>query len=122
MSIRAHIATGTLATIVAIGSVAGWQYFRQPPLAKVDIIGIVSAQQKSLAAKLKPGMDEKAQAALIDQASRFGKQLDAALAQVSSECQCTLINAAAIVRDAPSGALRDYTQRVTELAQDRGKP
>ncbi len=75
-------------------------------VAKVDIIGIVTSQQKSLAAQLKPGMDEKAQAALIDQASRFGKQLDVALAQVVDECKCTLINAAAIVRDAPSGATR----------------
>lgn len=120
MSMRAHIVTGTLAAIVAIGSVAGWHFFYpSDPVAKVNIIGIVSAQQKSLAAKLKPGMDEKAQAALIDQASRFGKQLDAALAQVASECRCTLINSAAVVRDAPSGTLRDYTQRVTELAQDR---
>jgi len=120
MSLRTHITTGTLAAALAIGSVAGWHYCHPSgPVAKVDIIGIVSAQQKSLAAKLKPGMDEKDQAALIDQATRFGKQLDAALAQVVSECRCTLINSAAIVRDAPSGALRDYTRRVTELAQQR---
>jgi len=119
MSMRAHITTGAVAVTLAIGSVAGWHYFHpSDPVAKVDIIGIVSAQQKSLAAKLKPGMDEKAQAALIDQASRFGKQLDSALAQVASECRCTLLNSAAVVRDAPSGALRDYTQRVAELAQD----
>jgi len=120
MSLRTHITTGILAAAFAIGSIAGWNHFHSSdPVAKVDILGIVTSQQKSLAAKLKPGMDEKSQAALIDQATRFGKQLDAALAQVASECRCTLINSAAIVRDAPSGALRDYTQRVTELAQDR---
>ena len=120
MSLRTHITTGTLAAAFAIGSIAGWNNFHSSdPVAKVDILGIVTSQQKSLAAKLKPGMDEKSQAALIDQATRFGKQLDAALAQVASECRCTLINSAAIVRDAPSGALRDYTQHVTELAQDR---
>lgn len=117
MSILAHITTGVIAATVAITSMIGWQHFHPAaPVAKVDIIGIVTSQQKSLAAQLKPGMDEKAQAALIDQASRFGKQLDVALAQVVNECKCTLINAAAIVRDAPSGATRDYTTRVTELA------
>lgn len=116
MSVFAHITTGAIAASLAIASIAGWLHFHpSSPVAKVDIIGIVTAQQKSLAAKLKPGMDEKAQAALIEQASRFGKQLDLALAQVSGECRCTLINAAAVVRDAPNGALRDYTTRVREL-------
>lgn len=117
MSILAHLTTGVIAATVAITSMIGWQHFHSAaPIAKVNIFGIVTAQQKSLAAQLKPGMDEKAQTALIDQASRFGNQLDVALAQVASECKCTLINAAAIVRDAPSGATRDYTSRVTELA------
>lgn len=120
MSILAHTTTGAIAATVAIAVMAGWQHFHPvAPVAKVDIIGIVTSQQKSLAAQLKPGMNEKAQAALIDQASHFGKQLDAALAQVVAECQCTLINAAAIVRDAPSGATRDYSVRVSELAQGK---
>ncbi len=119
MSVFAHITTGAIAASLAIASIAGWLHFHPSgPVAKVDIIGIVTAQQKSLAAKLKPGMDEKAQSELINQASRFGKQLDSALAQVADECRCTLLNSAAVVRDAPSGALRDYTQRVAELAQD----
>ena len=89
-------------------------------MAKVDIIGIVTAQQKSLSAQMKPGMDQKAQAEIIESASRFGRLLDAALTQVAGECQCTLINAAAIIKDAPAGATPDYTQRVSALAQ--GKP
>jgi len=120
MSLTAHIATGTLAAAFAVGSIAWWNHSHPSyPIAKVDILGIVNSQQKSLAAKLKPGMDEKAQAELIDQAKRFGSRLDAALAQVASECRCTLINSVAIIKDAPSGTLRDYTQRVAELAQDR---
>ncbi len=120
MSVLAHFTTGVIAASVSIATMAGWQHFHPAaPVAKVDIIGIVTTQQKSLAAQLKPGMDEKAQAALIDQASRFGKQLDTALAQVVDECKCTLINAAAIVRDAPSGATRDYSTRVAELAHGK---
>ena len=95
MSLRTHITTGTLAAAFAIGSIAGWNHFHSSDsVAKVDILGIINSQQKSLAARLKPGMDEKAQTALIDEAARFGKKLDAALAQVVSECRCTLLNSA----------------------------
>lgn len=120
MSTLAHIITGVVSATVAIVAIAGWQYFHPAPaMAKVDIIGIVTSQQKNLTAQMKPGMDQKTQAEIIASASRFGKQLDVALTQVASECKCTLINSAAIVKDAPAGATHDYTQRVAELAADK---
>ena len=116
MSIFAHFVTGAVAATAAIVVMAGWQHFHPAPMvAKVDIIGIVTSQQKNLAAKMKPGMDQKAQAEIIESASRFGKNLDVALTQVASECKCTLINSAAIIKDSPSTTF-DYTQRVRELA------
>lgn len=116
MSTFAHFVTGTVAATAAIVAMAGWQHFHPAPMmAKVDIIGIVTAQQKSLAAQMKPGMDQKAQAEIIESASRFGKNLDVALTQVASECKCTLINSAAIIKDSP-GTTYDYTQRVRQLA------
>ncbi len=112
----AHFVTGVVATTAAIAAMGGWQHFNpSPAMAKVDIIGIVSMQQRSLAAQMKPGMDQKAQAGIIESASRFGKNLDVALTQVASECKCTLINSAAIIKDSPSTTY-DYTQRVRELA------
>jgi len=115
MSIRAHVITGVVSTVIAIAVLAGWQYYKPAPtMSKVDIISIVTNQQKALSAKMKPGMDEKAQAELIASAARFGKQLDAALTQVASECKCTIINSAAIIKDSPT-ATHDYTQRVTDL-------
>jgi len=116
MSIFAHFVTGAVAATAAIVVMAGWQHFHPAPMvAKVDIIGIVTSQQKTLAAQMKPGMDQKAQAEIIESASRFGKNLDVALTQVASECKCTLINSAAIIKDSPSTTF-DYTQRVRELA------
>lgn len=120
MSISAHIITGVVSVTVAIAVFAGWQHYHPAPrMAKVDIIGIVTSQQNSLSALMKPGMDQKAQAEIIESASRFGKLLDAALTQVASECQCTLINAAAIIKDAPAGVTADYTRRVSALAQGK---
>ena len=116
MSTFAHFITGTVAATAAIVAMAGWQHFHPAPMmAKVDIIGIVTSQQKKLAAQMKPGMDQKAQAEIIESASRFGKKLDVALTQVASECKCTIINSAAIIKDSPSTTY-DYTQRVRELA------
>jgi len=116
MSTFAHFVTGAVAATTAIAVMAGWQHFHPAPMmAKVDIIGIVTSQQKILAAQMKPGMDQKAQAEIIDSASRFGKNLDVALTQVANECKCTLINSAAIIKDSPSTTY-DYTQRVRQLA------
>ena len=117
MSTLAHIITGVISATAAIATMSVWQHFHVPPnMAKVDIIGIVTTQQKSLSAQMKPGMDQKAQAAIIESAARFGKQLDAALTQVAAECNCTIINAAAIIKDSPANRIFDYTQRVDTLA------
>src|SRR3990167_8950224 len=99
MSTFAHFVTGVVAATAAIAVMAGWHHFHPAPMvAKVDIIGIVTSQQKTLAAQMKPVMDQKAQAEIIESASRFGKNLDVALTQVASECKCTLINSAEIGR------------------------
>ncbi len=115
MPTLAHLVTGTVAATAAIVVMAAWQHYHPAPMmAKVDIIGIVTTQQKSLAAQMKPGMDQKAQAGIIESASRFGRRLDVALTQVAGVCKCTLINSAAIIKDSP-GSTYDYTQRVSEL-------
>jgi hypothetical protein len=116
MTTLAHITTGVVSATGAILVFAVWQLTHSSlPLAKVDILGIVASQQKNLTAQMKPGMDQKAQAEIIESASRFGKQLDLALTQVAGECKCTLMNSAAIVKDSPQAAVPDYTQRVTAL-------
>lgn len=120
MTIKAHIVSGVTSAALAVSFMALWQHYHpSPTLAKVDIYGIVNAQQKSLAAQMKPGMDPKAQAAIIDAASRFGKQLDSALNQVSADCKCTIINAAAIIKDSPTNRIVDYTQRVDALVAEK---
>lgn len=115
MTTIAHIITGTVSATVAIVAIAGWQHYHPvSAMGKVDILGIVAAQQQSLTAKMKPGMDAKAQADIIQSASNFGKSLDVALTAIASECKCTIINAAAVIKDAPN-AIPDYTANVRAL-------
>lgn len=120
MTIRAQIITGIVAVTTAVGISIAWHHYRPyPRLAKVDILGIVTAKQKELSEKVKPGMDEIMQKKLIDEASGFGAQLGVALNRVADECQCTIINSAAIVQESPSRTILDLTQRVSELANAR---
>lgn len=59
---------------------------------------LVAKQQQSLVQRVKPGMDAAEQGKLFEEAKAFGVRLDAALEQVGRECQCALINTAALLK------------------------
>lgn len=86
-----------------------------PRFARVDIGAIVFQQQQSLAQRVKPGMDASEQATLFDEAKAFGVRLDAALEQVGRECQCALINTAALLKATSATAIPDLSARVVDI-------
>lgn len=86
-----------------------------PRFARVDIGSIVFQQQQSLAQRVKPGMDASEQATLFDEAKAFGVRLDAALEQVGRECQCALINTAALLKATSATAIPDLSARVVDI-------
>lgn len=86
-----------------------------PRFARVDIGSIVFQQQQSLAQRVKPGMDAAEQAKLFDEAKAFGVRLDAALEQVGKECQCALINTAALLKATSAKAIPDLSARVVDI-------
>ena len=86
-----------------------------PRFARVDIGAIVFQQQQSLAQRVKPGMDASEQATLFDEAKAFGVRLDAALEQVGRECQCALINTAALLKATSATAIPDLSARVSDI-------
>ena len=97
---------------------AAWLHFRPleiPRFARVDIGAIVFQQQQSLAKRVKPGMDAAEQGKLFDEAKAFGVRLDAALEQVGMECQCALINTAALLKATSAKAIPDLSARVTDI-------
>jgi hypothetical protein len=77
--------------------------------------GLVAQQQQSLVERVKPGMDATEQARLFEDAKAFGLRLDAALDQVAQECQCALINSAALLKASSVAAIPDLSARVAEI-------
>ena len=97
---------------------AAWLHFRLleiPRFARVDIGAIVFQQQQSLAQRVKPGMDTAEQGKLFEEAKAFGVRLDAALEQVGMECQCALINTAALLKAISAKAIPDLSTRVNDI-------
>lgn len=116
--LKSQILTVVVTLILGAGIAASWLHFRPleiPRFARVDIGTIVFQQQQSLAQRVKPGMDAAEQGKLFEDAKAFGVRLDAALEQVGKECQCALINTAALLKATSAKAIPDMSARVVEI-------
>lgn len=115
---KAQLLTAIVTLFLGACLAAAWLHFRPleiPRFARVDIGAIVAHQQQSLAQRVKPGMAPAEQGRLFEEAKAFGVRLDAALEQASRECQCALINSAALLKVAPAKALPDISARVADI-------
>jgi len=88
-----------------------------PRLVRVDVGSLFDEQKKLLATRIKPGMSEDEQKAIFQIAADYGKQVDDALSTVANECQCGVLNSAALLRmpDAAETGITDATDRVRQL-------
>jgi len=122
-SLKSQILTVVVTLMLGAGIAASWLHFHPleiPRFAKVDIGAIVFQQQQSLAQRVKPGMDSAEQGRLFEDAKAFGVRLDAALDQVGKECQCALINTAALLKATSAKAIPDLSARVVEILKQLG--
>jgi len=121
--LKSQIITMVVTLMLGAGIAASWLHFHPleiPRFAKVDIGAIVFQQQQSLAQRVKPGMDSAEQGKLFEDAKAFGVRLDAALDQVGKECQCALINTAALLKATSAKAIPDLSVRVVEILKQPG--
>ena len=121
--LKSQILTVVVTLMLGAGIAASWLHFHPleiPRFAKVDIGAIVFQQQQSLAQRVKPGMDSVEQGKLFEDAKAFGVRLDAALDQVGKECQCALINTAALLKATSAKAIPDLSVRVVEILKQPG--
>lgn len=112
-----------LASVVSASAI-GYAWISQHPAPKfgrVDVAGLYEEQKRVLAGRLKPGMSEEEQKAILQMAADYGKRVDEALGVLAEECGCAVLNSAAIVR-LPEGnkvGMRDLTGRLRELLGQR---
>ena len=121
--LKSQILTMVVTLMLGAGIAASWLHFHPleiPRFAKVDIGAIVFQQQQSLAQRVKPGMDSAEQGRLFEDAKAFGVRLDAALEQAGKECQCALINTAALLKATSAKAIPDLSVRVVEILKQPG--
>lgn len=117
-----HVLTWLLAVCASFLAMWAWLHTHPAPaFVAVDVTSLVQAEAKRLGASAKPGVSKEQQEDAIRQASQFGARLDAALAQLASECGCTVLNAAAIVAQPARHAVRDATERVRAILEKRAK-
>lgn len=116
--LKTHILTSVVTLMLGACIAASWLHFRPleiPRFARVDIGTIVAQQQQSLVQRVKPGMDAAEQGKLFEEAKAFGVRLDAALDRVGRECQCALINTAALLKANSAVAIPDLSARVADI-------
>ncbi len=116
--LKTQMFTGLITLMLGACIAASWLHFHPleiPRFARVDIGAIVFQQQQLLAERVKSGMDAAEQGKLFEDAKAFGVRLDAALEQVSRECQCAMINTAALLKATSATAIPDLSARVLDI-------
>lgn len=100
----------------------GWAWVKTHPqqmYAKVDIQSIMDEHVKNMGNMIRPDMPKSDQEKILAATEAFGKRLDRAMAELSIECGCAVLNAAAIIRD-EQGGIPDLTLRVRQIMLAKG--
>ena len=112
------LVTGLLSVLVSCAIGLIWvRSHPAPRMVRVDVGSLYEEQKKTLSARLKPGMTEEEQKAIFKAATDYGKRVDEALSSAARECQCAVLNTAAIVRlpDSGESGIPDATDRVRQI-------
>jgi hypothetical protein len=106
-----------LAIALSMGASLYWTKHHVPRFVRVDLITLFEEQKADLEKAIKPGMTKEEQGKLFESATAQMARMDTALAQLTAECDCAILNAAAIAK-LPEGAdagVPDMTARVRAL-------
>lgn len=120
---KQYLTMGAIALAVSIAVTAAMSFFKpQPRLAKVDLMAIFTEQKDALAKNIRPGMSPDEQKALLDEATMQMERVDAAMAQLVKDCDCAVLNSAAIARTPLSGAgVPDLTDKLRLILAKDGQ-
>lgn len=103
---------GAFIALLALSPVAYVFYRNQPPrVATVDLQKIVEEQQQRFISALSTGqVTDEQRAAAVRLTEDFGKKLSGTIDALGAECQCVIVNKAALL----GGTVVDYTELVRE--------
>ncbi|KAF0162393.1 MAG: Uncharacterized protein FD157_3953 [Rhodocyclaceae bacterium] len=118
LSLVRLLVTGFLSVLVSCAIGLMWvRSHPAPRMVRVDVGSLYEEQKKALSARLKPGMSEEEQKAIFKAATDYGTRVDEALSSAARECQCAVLNTAAIVRlpDTGESGIPDATDRIRQI-------
>lgn len=106
-----------LAVMLSFGATLYWTKSHVPRFVKVDLFTLFEEQKSELEKAIKPGMTKDEQSELLGAATAQMTRMDAALAQLTAECDCAILNAAAIAKlpEGSDAGVPDMTDRVRLL-------
>lgn len=118
--LRGHIMTWAASVISACIVGAAWVYANPPTsFVSVDVYALVKAETEMLADIVRQGATKEQQEAAIRRASEYGRRLDEAIARLAEECNCVVINKAAIIAQPGTKYVPDVTERVNKMLAGR---
>lgn len=112
-----HAVTAIIAVLASSAIAYGLVKHYTPRLVKVDLVGLFDEQKAQLEKQIKPGMSQDEQNKLFQRAASEVGRVDAAISQLVSECNCAVMNAAAIARlpEGSDAGIPDRTARVRAI-------
>lgn len=116
---KANIVTWILAVIASIIIGGAWIYTHpQPRIVRVDMKALFGDQKAVFDKMLKPDMTQQEQQAVIAFAKIYSLHLNEALATLSNECDCAIMNSDAILvtpKNGNAAGIPDMTVRARQL-------
>ena len=104
-----------LLTLVCLAPVGYLMYKKVPkPIGIIDVQEIVNENQRDIISAFSNSeyISEQQKVDSLNKAQMFTAKLNKAVEEVSEECGCVLINKAAVLTEAKSNVMVDYTDTV----------
>lgn len=116
---KGHLYTWFFSLLCSI--IVGWAWVYThptPKYAKVDIKSLVAQETLKLSSQVTPNLSQNDQEKLLADASKIGVRIDKTIAQLAQECNCIILNSAAILGGEGKYKIPDLTNRAKQILSE----
>ena len=112
-ALRTALVSALTSAIVCASMLGGYHWMqKKPQLGVVDLASILETSELMFTEMLtKPDVSDRDRAAAYELVKQTGPKVEAAIAQIQSECDCVVLTKAAVV----AGNARDFTAQAKSL-------